>query len=147
MNKQSQIDALRYRIERIEAKLAEQHKGANFGATKPSFIPDWKDAPDWARCVAMDKNGTWAWWSGIPYISTHNAWNSMGKFKFLIAGTATNARLLPEDYWKGTLQERPKVQVVPMPTDPDYTHLIPDWLRVLLGRRCGEVGEGGEKNI
>ena len=28
--------------------------------------PDWKDAPEWAQWVAMDKDGTWAWYEDEP---------------------------------------------------------------------------------
>jgi hypothetical protein len=41
MKKQEQIDALRFRIERIEAKLAEQHKGNNFGKLAEHPEPDY----------------------------------------------------------------------------------------------------------
>ena len=28
--------------------------------------PDWKDAPEWARYLAMDKDGTWWWYEIKP---------------------------------------------------------------------------------
>lgn len=47
MKKQEQIDALRFRIERIESHLAEQHKGANFSnLNKPE-----SDAPDYTHLL------------------------------------------------------------------------------------------------
>ncbi|HPS39448.1 MAG TPA: hypothetical protein PL124_08570 [Candidatus Cloacimonadota bacterium] len=30
--------------------------------------PDWKDAPDWAKWLAMDANGIWGWYSNKPTI-------------------------------------------------------------------------------
>lgn len=26
--------------------------------------PDWKDAPEWAKWLAMDANGQWYWYEG-----------------------------------------------------------------------------------
>jgi hypothetical protein len=76
-----------YRLEAVESHLAEQNKGANFSKMNPSGIPNscdpfkpeapecvadngvsgepitpdythlWKDAPEDAVCVAMDKSG------------------------------------------------------------------------------------------
>jgi len=40
MNKQEQIDRLQFRIERIEAKLAEQHISNNFSKLNPSEKPN-----------------------------------------------------------------------------------------------------------
>lgn len=28
--------------------------------------PDWKDAPEWANWLAMDKNGEWFWYEDQP---------------------------------------------------------------------------------
>lgn len=28
--------------------------------------PDWKDAPEWANYLAMDKDGEWYWFSSEP---------------------------------------------------------------------------------
>jgi hypothetical protein len=128
-----------YRIEQIESHLAEQHKGANFSKLNsseipntcepitPNFIPDWKDAPEDAVCVAMDGNGYWFWWRFMPTINTTNAeWNTMPNspgdgltHKDWEAGKATNAYLLPPDYWKSTLMMRPDAV-------KDYTHLLPE---------------------
>lgn len=60
MKKQEQIDQLRFRIERIESRLSEDHKDSNFSKSnlsekpnsckyeQPDFIPYWKDAPELA---------------------------------------------------------------------------------------------------
>jgi hypothetical protein len=120
-----------YRIEAIESHLAEQHKGANFSKLNPSeipntcepitpdFIPDWKDAPEDAVCVAMDKDGGWHWYDCIPNEPT-TLFQLDGAIK--CAGRATNADLLPPDYWKSTLMMRPDAIL----QTPDYTHLLPD---------------------
>jgi hypothetical protein len=120
-----------YRLEAIESHLAERHKGANFSKLnsseipntcepiKPDFIPDWKDAPEDAVCVAMDGNGDWFWYNR----------KTSGVYGFVfigapikIAGKATNADLLPLNYWKSTLMMRPES----ISDAPDYTHLLPD---------------------
>jgi hypothetical protein len=135
-----------YRIEAIESHLAEQHKGANFSklnsseipntceAVKPDFIPDWKDAPEDAVCVAMDGNGDWFWWRHKPTsdLNEKGKWNTMSVLKDgfenglteigWFADSATNAHLLPPDYWKSTLMMRPES----ISDAPDFTHLLPD---------------------
>jgi len=30
--------------------------------------PDWKDAPEWAKWLAMDENGDWFWFEFSPTI-------------------------------------------------------------------------------
>jgi hypothetical protein len=154
-----------YRIEAIESHLAEQHKGANFSKLNssgipntcepitPDFIPDWKDAPEDAVCVAMDGNGDWFWWRHKPTsdLSEKGRWNTMSVLNGCeeygltetdwFADSATNAHLLPPDYWKSTLMMRPdavielnkalhNVLVNHAPnvckSSPDYTHLLPD---------------------
>jgi hypothetical protein len=117
-----------YRIEAIESHLAEEHKGANFSKLnpseipntcepiKPDFIPDWKDAPEDAVCVAMDSNGDWFWYNR----KTSGVFGSVFiGAPFKNAGNATNAHLLPPDYWKSTLMMRPEAE-------KDYTRLLPD---------------------
>jgi hypothetical protein len=85
----------------------------------PDFIPDWKDAPEDAVCVAMDGNGDWFWYNR----------KTSGVYGFVfigapikIAGKATNADLLPLNYWKSTLMMRPES----ISDAPNYTHLLPD---------------------
>ncbi len=154
-----------YRIEQIESHLAEQHKGANFSKLnsseipnscepiKPDFIPDWRDAPEDAVCVAMDRNGDWFWWRHKPTsdLNEKGRWNTMSVLNGCeeyglteidwFADSATNADLLPPDYWKSTLMMRPdavielnkalhNLLVNHAPNvrsfKPDYTHLLPD---------------------
>jgi hypothetical protein len=122
-----------YRIEAIESHLAEQHKGANFSKLNPSekpnsceqyelpdFVPDWKDAPEWAKYLTMDKHGTWMWWDIKPNFN-HEMWFIMdNKKRVYINRECTNPDRLQPEYWKNSLQERPAK------TAPDYTHLLPD---------------------
>lgn len=38
--------------------------------------PDWKDAPEWARYLAKDKNGTWFWYASKPDKMESGYWNN-----------------------------------------------------------------------
>jgi hypothetical protein len=106
----------------------------------PDFIPDWKDAPEDAVCVAMDEDGSWYWYDCIPNEPT-TLFQLDGAIK--CAGSATNADLLPPDYWKSTLMMRPdakqpeishyeyELDLINPPLEeklhePNYTHLLPD---------------------
>ncbi len=138
-----------YRIEQIESHLAEQHKGANFSKLnsseipntcepiKPDFIPDWKDAPEWATCKAMDKSGIWNWYSSQPY--------TIG-YEWMFIQPDDMYELIPnhppsDKDWTETLEMRPdavielnkalhNVLINHAPKvrsfKPDYTHLLPD---------------------
>jgi hypothetical protein len=140
-----------YRIEQIESHLAEQHKGANFSKSnsseipntcesiKPDFIPDWKDAPEWATCKAMDKSGIWNWYSGKPCIENGmNEWcvkSANDKYKLIPNHPAS------DKHWTETLEMRPDAVIelnkalhnllvnhAPNTRSfaPDYTHLLPE---------------------
>jgi hypothetical protein len=61
--------------------------------------PDWKDAPEWASYLAMDRNGTWCWHEKFV-IPSGGLWQSRGHGKVAIAHE-------PEDVWRETLEERP----------------------------------------
>jgi hypothetical protein len=87
---------------------------------KPDYIPDWKDAPEDAVCVAMDEDGEWYWYDCVPRESTSIF--GLDGATCRAAGKATNADLLPPDYWKSTLMMRPES----ISDAPDYTHLLPD---------------------
>ena len=59
--------------------------------------PDWKDAPEWARYLAMDSDGSWWWYKLRPNCDDPWFWNSAGKAESIkISG------------WQNTLEERPK---------------------------------------
>lgn len=61
--------------------------------------PDWKDAPEWANYVAMDRFGYWYWYELKPFLSAfdwHRQENSKVKaFKQMVD-------------WKDTLERRPE---------------------------------------
>lgn len=41
--------------------------------------PDWKDAPEWAQFLAMDKDGEWWWYErGPEWLPFEGLWDSGG---------------------------------------------------------------------
>jgi len=100
MNKQEQIDALRARIERIEAKFAEQHNQNRSEIPNSSESGDWSKAPDWANWKAMDENGKWYWYEGMPRMCD-SIWHNPGLAQIIIGKTATDKD------WTKTLEQRP----------------------------------------
>ena len=64
--------------------------------------PDWKDAPPWARYMAMDETGVWMWYEAEPdRVDRFGWWNER-------EGTrCTYAILREQPDWKTTLEERP----------------------------------------
>lgn len=59
--------------------------------------PDWKDAPEWARWLAMNDDGVWHWYENAPELFWL-AW-SVGDGKVAIAGRNRD--------WDLTLEQRP----------------------------------------
>jgi hypothetical protein len=42
----------------------------------PVNRPSWKDAPEWAKYLAMDRNGLWYWFEERPfYLSGNGTWS------------------------------------------------------------------------
>ena len=60
--------------------------------------PDWKDAPEWAKFLAMDECGMWFWYEDKPF-PVRTSWWGTGRLR-----SANGAD--PE--WRGTLEERPE---------------------------------------
>lgn len=61
--------------------------------------PDWKNAPEWANYVAMDKVGDWYWYEDEP-IPSHDYWlMTTGRIKRIDVDD------LPK--WNATLERRP----------------------------------------
>jgi hypothetical protein len=58
--------------------------------------PDWKDAPEWAKWLAMDEDGQWHWFDIEPALG-HKMWYPVG-------GCDETAEL--ED-WNLSLEHRP----------------------------------------
>jgi hypothetical protein len=123
MTIQEQLNYLSERLNQIEEQLATNHNSVadaiNVQYELPNFVPDWKDAPEDAVCVAMDKDGYWFWWDNNP-TRNNRVWFTVDDKSRWAIGITTNASRLHPDYWKNSLQERPK------PTEPDYTHLLPE---------------------
>lgn len=64
--------------------------------------PDWKDAPEWARWLAMDANGFWWWYEEEP-VASGKAWKPSD------SGDCTRAFTKPtKEDWLETLTPRPE---------------------------------------
>lgn len=44
--------------------------------------PDWKDAPGWAKYLAMDENGEWYWHEYDPFLVGPFWMNLWGRYKY-----------------------------------------------------------------
>lgn len=64
--------------------------------------PDWKDAPEWARYLAMAKVGVWYWYENEPTPEVTSWDNNDGRFSY--AG-------MTDTPWRETLERRPAAQV------------------------------------
>jgi hypothetical protein len=58
--------------------------------------PQWKDAPTWAKYVAMDADGEWCWFETKP-IQRTGYWYSDFKMDMVLF----------DNGWKDSLEERP----------------------------------------
>jgi len=52
--------------------------------------PDWKDAPNWAKYLAMDSNGNWYWYENKPTFNLFDdaddnlgSWYVPGKYEHI----------------------------------------------------------------
>lgn len=59
--------------------------------------PSWSDAPEWAKYLAMDKDGWWWWHELEPKITFVEEWISEGRFK----------QCKDNIHWLDTLEPRP----------------------------------------
>lgn len=58
--------------------------------------PDWKDAPEWAKYLAMDSDGEWNWHEFQPRQSRHGThWRNHGLKEFVASWPAWNESLEP----------------------------------------------------
>lgn len=77
--------------------------------------PDWKDAPEWARYLAVDSDGDWYWYNLQPRTG-ENRWffsspNGLLKLAYLEEshGWRDSLEERPRGHgWKESLEERPK---------------------------------------
>lgn len=60
--------------------------------------PDWEDAPEWAKHLAMDSDGRWAWHEREPQMYA-GGWVSHGRVRHAVY------QELPE--WDDSLESRP----------------------------------------
>lgn len=72
------------------------------GAPVDAQKPDWKDAPEWADYLAMDKFSRWFWFEGEIFIKMGN-WIYHGRHQ--LAGGPFYTYPI---HWKDTLDRRPK---------------------------------------
>lgn len=63
--------------------------------------PDWKDAPEWARYLAMTETGAWFWFENKPEWRTTSSSSGM-KPQLYSSGMST-----PADYFPGFTEARP----------------------------------------
>jgi len=59
--------------------------------------PDWKDAPEWAKWLAMDEDGSWYWYEKEPY-SGDGEWYGAGGQLSHVGQTIS---------WEDSLTKRP----------------------------------------
>ena len=60
--------------------------------------PGWKDAPEWAKYLAMDEDGGWWWHENRPTRDGYLSWYSNGKREYCD---------LEVPSWRDSLEERP----------------------------------------
>lgn len=64
--------------------------------------PSWKDAPEWANYLAMDKGGMWCWFEGKPSSKNCLFWHHGG-------GRTKDVIVFDVGIdWEDTLEQRPK---------------------------------------
>jgi len=65
--------------------------------------PDWKDAPEWARWLAQDRDGEWCWHLNRPNANQLNQEWSNGSVQWEYAYPKPEENL----DWEETLEPRP----------------------------------------
>ncbi len=90
---QSERDDLRDEVAELKAQLAAVT--AERDALK-KYLPNWEDAPEYARFVAMSADGTWHWFAAKPAMLP-GAWDS----SFAVCPVWFSG-------WVDSLQERPE---------------------------------------
>lgn len=71
----------------------------NHPESPDSSRPSWEDAPDWARWLAQDEDGSWWWYGDEPHLAL-----SIGEWRS--AALSSTASHVPN--WRETLEERPR---------------------------------------
>lgn len=63
--------------------------------------PDWKDAPEWAKWLAMDADGIWTWFQKKPTKNKDDmAYYEYGESRWEFAS-------FPRVQWETSLEKRP----------------------------------------
>ena len=68
--------------------------------------PDWKDAPEFAKWLAMDENGDWAWYEDKPWADEETeswVWPCPISGDWMLAGFCESTT----ESWRETLEARP----------------------------------------
>ncbi len=79
--------------------------------------PSWKDAPEWAQYLAMDKDGAWYWYAKEPALSGYWYWVvSCGMYELIEKDTSGD--------WLESLEKRPDGNVNIERSDGDYSAFV-----------------------
>ncbi len=65
--------------------------------------PDWKDAPEWAKFLAMDSDNEWFWFENKPVLGARAWFEWKGKFELISLEIPSE-----NPFWRQTLEERPQ---------------------------------------
>lgn len=82
------------RLERV--KPAQEPEPVHVEPTRGGVVPDWLDAPRWARYRAMSASGYWQWFENKP---------KSGDRYFYCGGRSQHIEHI--DGWETTLEARP----------------------------------------
>lgn len=44
--------------------------------------PDWKYAPDWAKFLAQDEDGSWFWYEAEPIVGLNGRWTNQQRTRY-----------------------------------------------------------------
>jgi hypothetical protein len=92
----------------VESSKANHAAGIQSGPVHPIGVdmkPDWKDAPEWAKWLAMDYDGAWFWYADKPRLDPDGWAQTSELYKCAFAPAP----------WKCSLQKRPDDAPNPTP--------------------------------
>lgn len=70
--------------------------------------PDWKDAPDWANWIAMDRDGWWTWFASKPYLSPNGTGQWLSDDVYDLCGIPkSNSWIKAAKTYKSSTEKRP----------------------------------------
>lgn len=85
----------------VYAELYQSYQDVKKELKSQQFVPNWDDAPDWAKWLAQDQNSAWHWYESKP-ISTVYDWKNANDEHY------TYAPVFESDSWRKSLQQRPQ---------------------------------------